>query len=371
MNKKTILFVTGTRAEWGLFRSTIFRLLKSPKINLKILATGMHTQRRFGLTLNEVKKDARVDAVVRVGEFDNQLEALSKEIAGIGRYLKRRKVDALLVIADRDEGFAAAVAGLHLGIPIIHVSGGDVSGPTVDQYLRNAITLFSKLHLVQTAKSKKNIIALGANPALVKVVGSAGLDRLNRNSLPKRKELSARFHLDIAKRWFLVVHHPTILDGAPIFKQINSVVSALRRLDFQDEKIVLYPNSDEGSGYFIKKIEALRKNPHFRVYRHIERADYLGLMKESAALIGNSSSGLMEGDYLKTPFVNVGRRQQNREAGSNVIFSDYDPDDILKGVRKAISPRFRLNLRRKPSVYRGGRVADGIAKAIEKFLKNL
>lgn len=365
------MLITGTRAEWGLFRSTVLLLKKSPIVNLKVLATGMHTQRKFGRTLDEVRKDINVDCVVPVGENDDQMTALRKEMDGIIRYIAGRRVDALIVVGDRDEPFAAAVAAVHLGIPIIHVAGGDVTGPTVDQCLRNAMTVFASAHLVQTQRSKDNVLKLGADPLHTTVIGAPGLDGMNPGSLAGRKELASRHRLDPKRQWFLTVMHPTILDDAPVAEQIDSVLTALKKLDPFSEKIVLYPNSDDGSGVFIRAIEKLRGKPHFHLNRHVRRTDYLGLMKEACVLIGNTSSGLMEGGFMKTPFVHVGNRQRNRECGPNVVFADYDPRAILKMIEKAASPAFRKSLVRIPSPYRGGAVAERAVRAIGKFLNTL
>lgn len=369
-HRKTVLLITGTRAEWGLFESTALALKRSPSVDLRILATGMHTQRRFGYTLKDVMKAATVDHVVAVGEHDDQLTALAKEIAGIGTYLRKHPVDAVLVIADRDEAFAGAMAAAHLGIPVIHVSGGDISGPTVDQVLRNAITISASLHLVQTQRSRENVLRIGAPKKWSRVVGSAGLDGIRRSSQIGRTALAARYGLDSKKEWFLVGMHPTVLDDTPIPRQIDSVIGALRGLG-DVECIIIYPNSDTGSDRFIEALEALKGKPHFHLHRHIPRADFLELLKASAAMVGNSSAGLMEAGYLCIPFVNVGNRQGNREHGPNVIFVGYDAAAIKKGVQKALSPAFRSSLARKQSPYAGGPVAQRITKVIEQFLRTL
>lgn len=368
---KTVLFITGTRAEWGLIESTILRLQKSPAFRMKILVTGMHTQHRFGYTMEHVKKAAHVDHVVPVGEKDDPLTALAKEVDGIGKYLRTHPVDAVLVVADRDEAFAGAVAAMHLNIPVIHVSGGDTTGPTVDEYLRNSITLFSSVHLVQTAQSKANVLALGADRRWVNVVGSAGLDGLHPRFLPKRKDLAARYQLDPKGRWFLVVMHPSALEDVPVSKQIDSVLGALRKLPSQDEKIILYPNSDTGREEFIRAIERLNGKTHYHLHRHIERMDYLGFMLQSTALVGNTSSGLVEAGYLRVPFVNVGERQDGREHGANVIFTDYDAAAIARAIRRASSPATHTVLRRRPSLYKGGAVAERITRIIEDFIRTL
>ena len=370
-HKKTVLFITGTRAEWGLIESTILRLKKSRAFHTQVLVTGMHTQRRFGYTIEHVRKAVHVDHVVSVGEHDDPLTALAKEIDGIGEYLRMHLVDAVLVVADRDEAFAGAVAAMHRGIPVIHVSGGDTTGPTVDEYLRKSITLFSSVHLVQTAQSKSNVLNLGADRRWANVVGSAGLDGLHPRILPKRKDLAARYRLDPKKRWHLVVMHPSALEDTPITRQIDAVLGALKKIDPQDEKIILYPNSDAGSEAFIHAIERFQRKPHYHLHRHIERKDYLGLMLQSAALVGNTSSGLVEAGYLRVPFVNIGARQDGREHGPNVIFTNYDAVAIANAVRRASSSAFHRALGRRSSPYKGGAVAERITKTIEQFLRTL
>ena len=365
--KKNLLIVTGTRAEYGLFKSTIFRLKQSKRLSVKLLVTGMHTLKRYGSTINEIKQDMRVDCVVPIDEHDDMLSALSKEITGINRYVEKTKVDAILVIGDRDEPFAAASVGIHRNIPVIHVSGGDVSGPTVDHYLRNAITVFSKLHLVQTEKSKRNVIHLGANPKFVHIVGSAGLEQLSPKVLMNKKALAKQLKLDEKKDWLLIPQHPTPFDSASFVKQITSVTEAVKKLD--GEKIIVYPNADTGSATFIQVIEKLKNKKDFHLFKNLGHKTFLSAVYHSQAFIGNSSSGLMEAGYLKVPFVLVGNRQGKREAGANVIKTNYQPQAITKAIEQAQSTAFKKKLRQSRPVYQGGPVAEKITKSIEQFIR--
>lgn len=368
--KKTVLFVTGTRAEWGLMRSTVKRLQASKALQLRIVATGMHTQHQFGYTLDEIKKTVHVDHVATIKEHDDQLTALSKEIEGIGAYLAKHPVDAVLVVGDRDEPFAAATASVHLDIPVIHIAGGDHTGPTVDEYLRNAITQFASLHLTQTVQSAKNVKAMGADPRRVVAVGAPGLDGIRKGALLAKSVLGKRLHLDQNRPWFLTVMHPTKLEPVSIKQQIQSVTAALRKLNPDAEKIVLYPNSDDGCDVFIKEIKKIGSLPHVHIVQHLPREEYLSLMKHSAAFIGNSSSGLMEAGFLKTPFVHVGNRQQHREHGPNVHFVPYKAAAIVAGVQKVLSPAFQAKIARGKSPYKGGAVSQRIVRAIEQFLQS-
>lgn len=366
--KKKLLFVTGTRAEYGLAEATILKLAELQSIDFRLLVTGMHTLKNYGLTMKEIEKDTSIDCTVPIKESDDMLTALTREISGIRRYVIKEKIDTIMVAGDRDETFAAAVVGIHLNIPVIHVSGGDVSGPSVDHYLRNAMTIFSKLHLVQTSQAARNVISLGADPINVHVVGSMGLHNLNPRKLPGRQDVARRLGLDARKPWFLATHHPTPFDAVPFNQQIDSVLTALKRLDPNSEKIIIYPNSDNGSDVFISGIEKLRNKSGYHIFKNLNHELFLATIYYSQAMIGNSSAGLFEAGYLKKAFINVGARQLGRERGANVIDADYQPAKILKAVRLSLTPKFQKTLKSQASVYRGGDVAGRIIKHVQRFL---
>lgn len=363
ISKKKVLIVTGTRAEYGLLKPLILAMKKSTKLKPEVLATGMHTLKKFGNTLSLIKKDKMpIRCAVTISNNDDMLAALSKEIVGIKKYCQKNKPDSILVLGDRDEAFAAAIVGIHFDIPVIHISGGDLSGPAVDQYLRNAITVFSKLHLIQTNQSRKNVIKLGALPKNSFVVGSLGLDGLKKSQLFNRKKLSKMFKLDTMKRWFLFLLNPTPLEDTSIPNQINPALNALKKLI--GEKIIIYPNSDTGSDYFIKKIKKISKEENFYAAPNLERNAYLGFLNECAVLIGNTTSGLIEAEFLKKPFINIGNRQKNREHGANVITVPYNAQAIIGAVQLALSKKLKKN----KSIYQGGDVSNRIIRHIENFI---
>lgn len=362
-----ITVVTGTRAEYGLLKPLLRELLRRRKLAVQLIVTGMHTLSAFGKTLNDIRKDTMpIAAVIPVDPKDDMLASFAKELRGIQNYCRAKCPDALLVLGDRDEAFAAATVGVHEGIPVIHISGGDESGPSVDHQLRNALTVFSALHLTQTRKSTRNVLRLGAPRSHVVTVGSLGLDGLRRSALFSRSTVGQRLRLDPHRPWFFLLHHPTAFSPTPIAEQIDPLLSVARGLD--GERIIVYPNSDRGSAYFLRRIRAFAKLPHTVALPNLERPFFLSLLAESAAFIGNSSCGLIEAAHLCTPFVNVGDRQQHREAGENVIAATYSATNIRKAIRQALSPSFRRRLRAETSPYQGGPVAKRAAGAIERFL---
>lgn len=364
--KKIILAVTGTRAEYGLLKSSIDGIRASKKLRLKLLATGMHTQKKFGYTLNDIKKDGvPVDCVVKIGENDSMLASLSKEISGIERYCLRHRPDIILVLGDRDEPFAAAIVGGHLNIPVAHIHGGDVSSGVVDDYIRHSITKFSHLHFTISKHSQARVLQLGEEKWRVFNVGSPGLDNLARFPRQSKKELALSLRLDAGKPWFIVLQHPTPLDSVAMKNQIIPTLQAVRQFDA--EKIIIYPNSDTGSDVFIKEIQKLPLKKGFHAHKSLTRNVYLSLLRASAVLAGNSSSGIIESGYFRLPTVNIGKRQQGRECGKNVIHVGYNKKEISKAIAKAQTRAFASICQKSAHPYGSGNAGKKIVSILERL----
>ncbi|MEK7164508.1 MAG: UDP-N-acetylglucosamine 2-epimerase [Patescibacteria group bacterium] len=364
--KKIILVITGTRAEYGLLKSTIDHIRSSKKLGLKLLATGMHTQKKYGYTLRDINKDSvPVDCVVKIGENDSMLQALSREISGIEKYCVRHRPDIILVLGDRDEAFAGAIVGGHLNIPVAHIHGGDISSGVVDDYIRHAITKFSHLHFTVSKYSQARVLQLGEESWRVYNVGSPGLDNLATATYQSKKDLAKDMQLDPNKPWFVVLQHPTPLDPISIKDQIIPTLQAVS--SFAAEKIVIYPNSDTGSNIFIKAIEQASSKKGFHVYKSLPRAIYLSLLKTSDALIGNSSSGIIESGYFKLPTINIGKRQQGRECGQNVTHVGYNQNEIAKAIARSQSQEFSAICKKAGQPYGSGQAGKTIAAVLEKM----
>lgn len=367
--KKKILVVTGTRAEYGLLKPVIEKILASKKLDLRLLVTGMHTLKKYGLTINDIKKDGMpIRCVVPVAERDDMLSALAKEITGIKKYCEKERPDFILVIGDRDEPFAAVIVAGHLGIPVGHIHGGDVTGNVVDEYIRHSITKFSHLHFAATEKSKQRIINLGEERWRVFNTGTPGLDAPNKVKYLNKKALVAKLGINPNKRWMLVVQHPVIFEKISVFKQINFTLNALKK--FQGEKIIIYPNSDSGSDVFIRAIEANRGLPNFYIFRNISRELYLNILKHADLMVGNSSSAIIEAPFFCLPAINIGSRQNHREQAGNIISVPYDAQAINKAVNWALSKKFRVVCKTISNPYGRSRAADRICSIIEKYIND-
>jgi GDP/UDP-N,N'-diacetylbacillosamine 2-epimerase (hydrolysing) len=366
-SKKTVLVVTGGRADYGLLRPVMRELMKSAVLTLRVLATGMHTLER-DRTLHFIRKDhLPIAALVRVGAKDTMLDALAKEIKGISACCIKHRPDLIMVLGDRDEPFAAAIVGGHLGIPVAHLHGGDKTGFVVDEYIRHAITKFSHLHFPATKKSAERIQKMGEELWRIAMVGGTGLDEIRTLSFDTKANVGKRFGLDPRKPWYLVLHHPTPLEQTAYEGQAKGVFAVAASL--AGEKIFCMPNSDTGSDVFVREIEKYRRHEDVHIFQSMPREDFLSLFKHARTLIGNSSMGIIDSSFLKIPTINVGNRQMNREHGVNVIHATYDGGNIRRAVQQAESPVFRQRISRMKSPYGDGRASERIVHRIEKLIR--
>jgi len=367
--KKSVLVVTGTRAEYGLLKPVIQELQTSKVLIPRVLVTGMHTLRRFGYTLHDIRHDKMpVTRVVPVGENDSMLTALSKEIRGIEAYCLKHRPDIILVLGDRDEPFAAAIIGGHLKIPVAHIHGGDVTGYVVDEPIRHSITKFSHLHFPVTRKSYQRVLKLGEEPWRVINAGSTALDTIDEVQKVKTEALAHKLGIRMGVPWFVVVHHPTPLDNVDFRQQIAPLFSVLSH--FEAEKIVIFPNSDTGNEVFIREINTYSSRNDFHTFKTLDREYYIKLLMTSRILIGNSSSGIIESTFFKLPTINIGHRQDYRERGANILDCDYSAASINTAIKKASSPQFLQRCRTAKSPYGSGKASKKIVAVIEKHIDN-
>lgn len=366
--KKKVLVISGTRAEFGIFQSVITTLKGSDSLLPVLLVTGMHTLVKFGETINNIKDvETIVDYVVKVSSKGNMLSWLSEEITGIQQYCLKHPVDCILVLGDRDEAFAGAIVGSHLGIPVAHVHGGDITGKCiVDNYIRNAITQLSSFHFAATKKSFDRIIKMrGKNNVFV--VGAPGIDQLKTTPKMEKEDMAVKYKLSMQKPWQLVIFHSSPLDkDIQIREQIETVIRAMDKIE--GEKIWIYPNSDTGSDLFIKYLEQNRDKNSMHLYKNLDRSDFINFLRHVDVMVGNSSSGIIESTYFHLPVVNIGRRQKGREKSTNIISVGYDADEIIKAIRTATSTKFREQSRNARQLYGDGSSAVKIVSLLEKLL---
>jgi GDP/UDP-N,N'-diacetylbacillosamine 2-epimerase (hydrolysing) len=366
MNKKKILIITGTRAEYGLLYPVLLEIMKSNSLELRLLVTGAHTLKRQGHTIDLIRKDGMPIAyVAEVGERMSMLEALAEEIRGIEAYCKQEKPDLMLVWGDRDEAFAVAIVAGHLRIPLAHAGGGDISGYVVDEAIRHAITKFAHVHFPISKLSAEVLKKLGEEEWRIHMVGTTAFDLINTEKLKSREELSRELSLEHEKKWILYLQHPTPLESASAEEQIKPTLDALA--EASGEKILIYPNTDTGSEIFGTYIEQYAQRADFSAFASLDRLTYLSLLNEAEVLVGNSSSGIVEAGFLNKPVVNIGNRQKGRECGDNVLHTSYQKSEIIDAISKALTPEFKALVSQVQNPYGSGDASKKMVKVLEQL----
>ena len=363
---RSIAALTTGRQDWGILHSTAIALRERPDIRLRILAGGMHLSPRHGRTIEIVREDGFEPAAVLdwLGDGDPPADIQAAEaLRLIGGWLRQERPDALLIAGDRFETLAAALAGTLSGTPIAHLHGGEQTLGSFDDQIRHAITKLSHLHLVSHEEHARRVIALGEHRATVHVVGAPGLDAAMRDDLPDRSTLERDLRIELRPPVVIVTVHPATLDG-DAGAVASTVVGAMDSVPAT--YVITLPNADPGNEAVREiLIDAARADGRVAMEALGERR-YWGLMRVADAMLGNSSSAIVEAPAVDLPAVNVGDRQLGRRREGNVIDAPADPARIAEALRHALTPGTREALRpHHPPLADGAagrRVADIIAR---------
>lgn len=367
---KKIAVITGTRADYGIYYPILKAILAHPNLKLFLIVTGSHLSPKFGNTVDEILKDgfkikAKVDMLLDGDTGSAMARSLGTGIIGITQVLESIKPHMLLILGDRGEMLAGAIAGVHMNIIVAHIHGGEVSG-TVDEPLRHAITKLSHIHLVATDESAQRIIKLGEQKDAVFVVGAPGLDTIINQELIDPITTAKRFNLDISRSILLVLQHPVTTEVKEASWQMKQTMEALVELSMQT--ILILPNSDAGGQAMIKTIKKYAHYPFIQSFQNLPHIEYLSLMKIANVMIGNSSSGIIEAPSFHLPVVNIGTRQQGRQRAKNIIDVTYDKTEIIKAINKALfNSNFKEKVRNCLNPYGDGKAGPKIAKILSQI----
>lgn len=334
---RKIAVITGARSEYGILRQLLNLLKNTSQIELNLIITGMHLSPEFGYSRSEIIKDgfvpiAEVESLLSTDSEVGVAKSIALGILGLTEELNRIKPHFTIILGDRFEILAAAIAAAHTNSILVHISGGDEASGVFDNYYRHMITKISQVHFTSSKMSMERVLLMGENPEMVFVTGSLAYDELLHLKIPKRIDLARELKLNKGKLWGLMVYHPTgsIETTKQEFKAIQEALSKAMEV-FELQVILLFPNADPGSRILINKLEA-EKNPNMIIFENLSREIYIGLLKESKFIIGNSSSGIIEAPVLGIPAINVGRRQKGRERGGSVIDSEANTEIILEHI---------------------------------------
>lgn len=332
---RKICYVTGTRADFGLIRRTLHAIDDTQEFELSIVATGMHLEEKYGFTINEIEQfgfniAARIyNKRTDLSNGATMAHNLGKMICEMTDAFERISPDLILLLGDRGEMLAGAIAALHLNIPIAHIHGGERSG-TIDESIRHAISKIAHYHFVSTIESRERLIRMGEIPDRVFVVGAPGLDGIIDDSNVNRETLVSDFKLNEKSKLALFVFHPVVQEAGFAGKEAQTILDCLLEHDLQI--IALKPNSDAGSTSVCTVLEQYSAHPDIRVITHLKRDVYLSLLAIADMLVGNSSSGIIEAASFGTPVLNVGTRQNLRERNKNVTDITADKNTLHNAI---------------------------------------
>ncbi len=361
------MYISGTRADYGLMRSTLHEIEGTGKLSLSIIATGMHLSRDFGYTIREIERDgfrisARIPSLRREDTGAGMLRSFSAFLTGLVNALERVRPDIVLLLGDRWEMLAGAMAGSYMNTLVAHIHGGELSG-SVDDPNRHAITRFAHLHLVATKQHAKLLAQIGEEKNRIHIIGSPGLDDITTHNYAEPGMVAAKYNIDLAKPHLLLVQHPVVTERDSAGTQIRLTLDAVVRVGVPTTAI--FSNADAGGREMIRVMKAYaRKNQLIRLYRNIPRDEYLGLMACANVIVGNSSSGIIEAASFQLPAVNIGTRQQGRIHPLNVIDTDYDTGRIVAAIRRGLSPAFRRRIRGLRNPYGNGHTGERVAHVL-------
>ena len=346
--KRRICIATGTRADWGLLSPIAQALNKRDDVDLKIIATNMHLSEEYGSTWKEIENDGlKIDWRVKMkSDADSRKDtvlAMSECMAGMAEALAALQPDLLVILGDRYEMLATASAALILRIPIAHIAGGAISQGAYDESIRHAITKMSHIHLTETERYRKRVIQLGENPEHVIYTGAIGVYNIMHTQYISREQLERELNLTLSDRLILATFHPATLDEMPPQQQCKNLLAALdRHPDYQT--IFTYPNNDSEGRIIIQLIESYRRRHPERVavFPSLGMRRYLSMLHCATAVVGNSSSGIVEVPSIGIPTLDIGIRQMGRTAAPSVLHCGVSEEEIADGLETVLSSSFRM-----------------------------
>lgn len=331
-SKKKIVFLSGTRADFGKIKSLIQIVEDHEQFDPFVFVTGMHLMHKYGLTLLEIERCN----FSNIHTFSNHTcettmdLTLAKTIEGFSSYVKDIQPDLIVVHGDRVEALAGAIVGSLNNTLVAHIEGGEVSG-TIDELIRHSVSKMSHIHYVSNEGARKRLIQMGELSDAIEVIGSPDVDIMFSKDLPSIEEVKSYYEIPFDD-YAVAMFHPVTTEFQNMEAYATNFVDAL--LEEQTKNyVVIYPNNDLGSELILNQYKRLEGNPRFRVFPSIRFEYFLTLLKKSQFIIGNSSAGIREAPYYGISTINIGTRQENRAVHSHIINTTYQKEDIVKALQ--------------------------------------
>lgn len=338
MIRKKLLFLTGTRADFGKLKPLIEKCHKSELFETTTFVTGMHMLRKYGSTWEEIKKSGlgNMFTFVNQNELDSIDSILTKTITGISDYIKEETPDLLIVHGDRIEALAGAIAGTLNNIRVAHIEGGEVSG-TLDEIIRHSISKMSHFHFVSNDTSKNRLLQMGEMNSRIFVIGSPEVDVMNSENLPELEAVKKRYGISF-NEYHIVIFHPVVFELKFLSEQISEIVDLISKS--KDNFVIIYPNNDSGSDLILNEYSRLKDRTNIRLIPSMRFEYFLTLLKNAETIIGNSSSGVREAPVFGVPTINIGTRQFNRNETASIFNCQPKFEAISNAIESAAKKKF-------------------------------
>jgi len=368
--KRKVAVITGTRAEYRYLNYVMQRIEETPGLELIPVVTGMHLLKKFGYTFKEVKKDfpqsRKVNMVLRGDKNEAMGYYLASGIKNFTFFFSKSKPDIVLIVGDRNESLAAALAAFYLNIPVAHINGGEVTGTVIDESIRHAITKIAHIHFVATETNAERVRRMGEGKERIHVVGAPNVEFIQKEQSMSRKKIFEKYGLESGKKTLVVIHHPLTTFKDRGISQLRELLDALD--DLRMQVIMIYPNCDAGSQQFIDIMEKYKKRSYLHIEKSLPYADFVNMLGNVDVLVGNSSCGIIEAPSLKLPVVNIGSRQQGRERSVNIVDVGAKKDEITGAIKYVLTDKnFRKTLKTCTNKYWKRGTSKKIALTLAKI----
>jgi len=372
INKKNIFIFTSTRADYGLQRWITKEMQNNNKINTYVIVGGIHLSEEYGNTIEEISKDD-IKNIIKVPFLHTSLDASSltssigNGLIQITQIFNIYKPDFVVLLGDRYELFIMAIAALLYQVPIIHLHGGENTTGVIDEQVRHAITKMAHIHMPSTELYAENISKMGEEDWRIHIIGAPGLENIKRLNLYTKDEILKLTGIDVNKNTIICTYHPVTLEGEDSVNwQTKNLLEALSKFDFQI--VFTRPNAEIGSDKIVNIIkEFVKNNPKAYFFDSLGSRLYLSFLKYAKAVVGNSSSGIIEVPSFLIPTVNIGNRQEGRLQPESVIQTGYSVNEICKGMEKALHDTEFLKRIKNP--YGDGNASKYVIEAIKEILE--
>lgn len=367
-SRRVVGVVSVGRSDLAYSVPVMCRILGEPSLELRLYVSGMHLAREFGLTVRELEGmgfpiAARVPVPLGNDSPPCMAQAMAEGVFGFAKVFAQSRPDILVIFGDRFDMYPAALAALPFRIPVAHVGGGELTEGAMDDALRHSMTKLSHLHFVETRQYARRVLQLGEERWRVHVVGNPSLDNVRDLRRMTASEFGAHAGLDAKAPFLLVTFHSTTLEMQDAGAQAEELLAALDALEMP--ALFTMPNADPGGHAVLDRIrQYVARHANAKLVENLGTEAYFNAMLLAAAMVGNSSSGIVEAASFKLPVVNIGNRQKGRPRTANVIDTGYRREEIRRAVRKALSPAFRRSLRKLSNPFGDGRSAERIVRKL-------